>query len=113
MTPLKVTLALIVSGFLFVVIYYFIDKWTDRRRAREYEYNYRYSLIQYRIDFDNHTSGNYESLMRAITCLSELPYKNKEKTSVLFNDFMIKWKAEKTIKTNEELRRISEKELTL
>jgi hypothetical protein len=99
MTPIEAIGLYIGLGILILVCYYFLAKWQERMDNEKNEYEMKYKFIQYHIDSDVKTAENYSNIERMLTCLGKLPYRNKEKTIKLSENFWDKW-------TDERLKRL-------
>jgi hypothetical protein len=76
------------------VIAWAIYKYGKNQLKAENEYDLLYKEISKEINDREATAHNYDILMYKLGKLSKLPYKNKEKTSVLSVNFFMKYKAE-------------------
>lgn len=85
---------LILSGAIFVIQWTWRE-WRKEQRAKEHEFNLKYSMIQRFIYSAQVTPENYDIIQRMFMCLNKLPHKNREKTSVLYvSEFLFKFKEE-------------------
>lgn len=88
------TLCIIVISFIAIadLIYIISEKRKEKNlQIRRYEKAYRH--IQEFINMLEITPDNYDFLMRTFSNLNSLNYKNREKTSVLFVQFLKKFES--------------------
>jgi len=103
---MKDTLILIVICIVFLGILSFawsyVINYHVRRKAQEDEYERKYNWIQCHVETMDTTPANYEAITRMLICLSHLPHKNKEKTSVLTNKFYIRFHEERIARLTDD-----------
>ena len=93
-----------IVGFIILLIgYWYVDKWHASLLEELNEYEVKYNMMQRYIRSCSVTHENYESIERMFCCLNKLPYKNKEKTSVLYvTEFLLKFESEIKRRRSEE-----------
>jgi hypothetical protein len=91
---MKTILCIILSALTFILVIWLIYKYGKNQMIAEDEYDKLYDEISGEINDREVTVHNYDILMYKLGKLGKLKYKNKEKTSVLFTNFLIKFKAE-------------------
>jgi len=102
----------ILLAIVMIVGYYFATKLQDIVIKRCKEYEQKYKIIKFRIDYDPQTAENYSSIDRMLTCLGKLPYKNKEKTIVLKQHFWITWSHQRSCRLNTHLDEILKEQMS-
>ena len=96
---MKILVVIIILAVIICLFMFPFSRFTKKRREEKAEYDSKYRRIQHFIDFSEVTLENYEIIERMFKCLCRLPYKNKEKTSVLYVCQFLR-KFEKVIKMN-------------
>jgi hypothetical protein len=78
---------------LFCIAYGFV-KWQRRRNLQEDEYERVYKWTQNVINDWQANEQSYDYIMKLFERLNHLKFKNKEKTKILFVEFLMKYKSE-------------------
>ena len=91
------TAAVILFVLAIIVLLWIIVEWGQRGIAYFNDYEAQYKYIQDKInDKDLEiTEGNYNILMDRIIALSKMKHKNKEKTTVLAQEFAVRFASKK------------------
>ena len=91
---------------LFVIVWIALE---IRKWRAEPEYNKLYGAIHNEIFCAAMTSGEYDFIEQAIKDLQKLPYKNKERTNLLIQNFRMKYQDEYQRRVKAELmQKVSE-----
>jgi hypothetical protein len=95
MKPLMLIAILITSGVFLLTVYWIYAEMKAEKIYKKNEYELTYKTIQHFVNFSSASAENYDTGMNMLEHLGQLPYKNKEKTIVLTNQFFIKFQCER------------------
>jgi hypothetical protein len=112
MTPLLFFGLFILFSVVMIACYYCTAKFHERIIKRYNEYERKYKIIEFRINYDPQTPDNYSSIERMLACLGKLPYKNREKTYFLIEHFWTVWRDERSYRVNNYLKDVLKDEYT-
>jgi hypothetical protein len=73
------------------IIVFLIFEWGKRLAQQASLYDRIYNSIELSLKVDSLTTANYKATLKRLEWLSDLPYKDKERTDVLYRDFRKKY----------------------
>lgn len=86
------TLTIILLFFMLMgIIWWLLAEWGKRVSEQALTYDRIYNSIKLAIENDTVNNTNYKCIKKRLECLSELPYKNEETTTILRNQFLEKY----------------------
>ena len=91
MKILTILFALFLLLAFLAVMAWMIAEWGKRDMAREKQYEAEYRAIKFMIENSEVNKLNFERIDLKLANLKYLPYKNLEKTNVLYTEFIRKF----------------------
>ena len=89
------TAAVILFVLAIIVLLWIIVEWGQRGVANFEDYEFQYKYLKYVIENTEPSEANYNIILDRLIALSKMKHKNKEKTTVLAQEFAVRFASKK------------------